>query len=192
LVPDAKQLFVSLAAAEYVMFTPLFCIIFWYRVYKKGKLAKVIFSNEEILRDEASHCLNGCENYKELTDKYTDEEVHEFIDRVVQIISEFADEVLQSVDLEELTPANVRQHIRYAADDLLTCLGHRKFYYVSSPFLWMDFANLIPKTNFYEGSVGEYARLNVQKSVSEALDLSQSRNLATPGNVYKLAKEIKF
>lgn len=98
--PDGdRQLFVSLAASEYIMFTPLFCIIFWYRVYKPGKIPQVIFSNEQIAKDEATHCQNGSENYKELpsSKKYTDSEIHQFIDKIVVLVCNFADEMLENI-----------------------------------------------------------------------------------------------
>lgn len=165
---DAKQKYVSLAAAEYILFTPLFCIIFWYRAYKKGKMRRIMFSNEQIAKDECSHCQNGCANYLELSDKYTDAEIHAFIDKVVCLVDDFVDEVLADVRLPELTPANVKQYVRHVADDLFDRLGHATYYRATNPFPWMDYTKLRPKTNFYEGTVGEYARFNVQRSIDQA------------------------
>lgn len=192
-----KELYVSLAAAEYIMFTPLFCIIFWYRAYKKGKIPQVIFSNQQIAKDEAAHCENGCANYRQLpsNEKYTDEEVHIYVDKVVQLVSAFADEVLSKVNLPELTPENVKQYIRFVADDLFYRLDHSKYYNVTNPFIWMNFTELIPKTNFYEGTVGEYKRFNVQESLRRAYELcngieEKKEKVAT--NFYKKAAVIKF
>jgi ribonucleotide reductase beta subunit family protein with ferritin-like domain len=196
---DARQKYVSLAAAEYILFTPLFCIIFWYRAYKKGKMRRSMFSNEQIAKDECGHCQNGCANYMELPkeEQYTDEEVHRFIDQVVKLVDDFADEVLESVNLPELTPENVKQYVRYVADDLFDRLGHQPFYNVSNPFDWMHYTKLRPKTNFYEGTVGEYSRFNVQKSIEQAKQLCDgtpaNRPVETkPQNIYKKAGKLRF
>lgn len=187
-----KHKYVSLAASEYLLFTPLFCIIFWYRAYKKGKIPRTIFSNEQIAKDEAGHCENGCVNYRELpdTDKYTDEEVHTYVDKVVCLVSNFADEVLFDVNLPDLTPENVKQYIRYVADDLFDRLDHSKYYNVINPYTWMTFTNLVPKTNFYEGSVGEYKRFNVSEYLQRIYELCNGVNAKT--DVNKKAKILKF
>jgi ribonucleotide reductase beta subunit family protein with ferritin-like domain len=187
-----KESHVSLAATEYLMFTPLFCIIFWYRAYKKGKIQQIIFSNEQIAKDECAHCENGCVNYRELpkSEKYIDEEVYQYIGKVVQLTSAFADEVLSKVNLTELTPENVKQYIRFVADDLLDRLDHPKYYNANNPFVWMTFTDLVPKTNFYEGTVGEYKRFNVQKAVQEAYELCNGITEEVKVNAYK--KKIKF
>lgn len=189
-----KQIYVSLAAAEYLMFTPLFCIIFWYRAYKKGKIPQIIFSNEQISKDEAAHCENGCENYRGLpkSEKYTDDEVHIYIDKVVQLVSNFADEVLSKVKLPELTAENVKQYIRFVADDLFDRLDHSKYYQVKNPFLWMNFTELIPKTNFYEGTVGEYKRFNVQESIKKAYELCNGAPVQEVKKVNAYKKAVKF
>lgn len=195
---DARQKYVSLAAAEYILFTPLFCIIFWYRAYKKGKLRRTMFSNEQIAKDEAAHCQNGCDYYVALPkdQQYTDQEVHEFINKVVKLVDNFADEVLQSIDLPELTSENVKQYVRYVADDLFDRLGHKSYYNVSNPFVWMDYTKMRPKTNFYEGTVGEYSRLNVKKSIEQARDLCNGtfveKEIKSPQTIYKQANKLKF
>lgn len=186
-----KEIYVSLAATEYLMFTPLFCIIFWYRAYKKGKIPQIIFSNEQISKDECSHCVNGTENYRGLdaSEKYTDEEVHTYIDKVVKLVSNFADEVFTEIKLPELTPENVKQYIRFVADDLFDRLGHPAYYHGKSPFCWMDFTELIPKTNFYEGTVGQYSRFNVQVAVQNAYDLCHGKEEKVVVNAYRKPKK---
>jgi ribonucleotide reductase beta subunit family protein with ferritin-like domain len=189
-----KELYVALASAEYLFFTPLFCIIFWYRAYKKGKLGRVVFSNELIAKDEAAHCQNGCDNYRALpsSEKYTDDEIHKFIQQVTELIFEFSDEVLNTINLEELTPNNVKQYVKYVADDELERLGHPKLYNVHNPFEWMDFTNLVPKSNFYEKPVGEYARFNAKESVGKARDLCSDGNTVQKTTVYSKVKKMKF
>lgn len=190
-----KEIYVSLAAAEYILFTPLFCIIFWYRNYKPGKLDQVLFSNELIAKDEAVHCQNSCENYRTLPDseKYTDSELHAYIDKVCQLVFDFADEVFSGISLPELTPSNVKQYVKFVADDLLVRLGHSTLYRVESPFVWMTFTNLVPKSNFYEKKVGEYARFNVVDSISKTKQLlSSGSDTAPKTSPYARARTVKF
>lgn len=171
--PDGERsLLVAMACAEFLMFTPLFCIIFWYRAYMKGKLDKIILSNEQIAKDEALHCLNGCENYKDLSDKYTDEEVHQIVAKVVNLVDAFADDTLTGLNLQDLSPDNVKRYIRVVADDLLFRLGHSELYGTENPFPWMTFIRLRNKTNFYEGTVAEYGRFNMNKAIKTAKVLS--------------------
>lgn len=186
-----KELYFLLASTEYIMFTPLFCIIFWYRAYHKGKIREVILSNELIAKDEASHCVNGTENYKDLPKeaKYTDEEIWVKIDAFVEKVCDFARETLENINLPELTPENVIQYTKYVADDQLERMGHKKLYGVQSPFVWMDFTKLVNKTNFYEGTVGEYGRFNVQKEVEQAMKFS---GVATKKEEKKNVRKIKF
>lgn len=169
--PDGNRaLYVCLACSEFLMFIPLFCVIFWYKGYMKGKLRRIIFSNEQIAKDEALHCLNGCENYKELPKekRYSNEEIFEVIKRVVALVDDFADETLSGIHLRDLSPKNVKGYVRIVADDLLRELGHSSLYNQENPFPWMDFIRLRGKTNFYEGPVGEYSRFNVKKALEKA------------------------
>jgi len=165
-----SKIYVALACGEYLMFTPLFCIVFWYRAYLSGKLKQLIFANEQILKDEALHCYNGCENYKALPrdQQLTSEVLIEMISVVVGLVDEFADETLSDINLTDLTPDNVKQYIRVVADDLLVSLGSKPFYQAENPFPWMEFLRLRNKTNFYEGTVGEYTRFNLADSLKQA------------------------
>jgi len=167
-----RALYVCLACAEFLMFIPLFCVIFWYRSYMKGKLKRIIFSNEQIGKDEALHAINGCENYKELSERYTDAQVHKIISRVVGLVDDFVEETLEGVTLQDLTPPNVKSYVRVVANDLLRELGHSSLYDVENPFPWMEFLRFRNKTNFYEGPVGEYTRFSVEKSVQSAMKFS--------------------
>ena len=188
---DDRHLYVSLASAEYLLFTPLFCIIFWYRAYKRGKLRQIIFSNEQIAKDECAHCENGCANYQKLMVRYSDEEIHSYIDTVVKLVHNFAEEVLSNIRLPELTVENVGQYVKFVADDLFERLGHSKHYLVANPFSWMNLTCLIPKTNFYEGTVGEYSRCNPFQAVIDAKKLC-SGIIDETTNVYLGTKTTKF
>ena len=164
---ELKDVYIGMAAAEYLLFTPLFCIIFWYRVYKPGKLKSVIFSNELIAKDEACHCENGCANYVRLPEdqKYDIKELHDIIAKVVTLVHGFCDELFSDITLEGLTSEKTKAYVQYVADDLLWRVDAPALYKTANPYPWMKFTSLIPKTNFYEGQVGEYSRFNVASSL---------------------------
>ena len=189
--PSKRKAYVCLAFTEFLLFVPLFCIVFWYRAYKKGKINSVIEANQTIAQDEASHGQNGCSNYLELpkNERYTNDQIHAMIEVVVELISNFADEVLPGVNLPELTPANVKQYIRFVADDVLERLGHSPKYNVTSPFIWMTFTNLIPKENFFEMNVTQYGRFNVEDAIKKVQEL-HSGVIEANANPYK--KAVKF
>jgi len=190
-----KETYISLAATEYVLFQPLFCVIFWYRAYKPEKLKQIIFSNELIAKDEAAHCENGCQNYRELPveERYTDAEVHAIIDQVCMLVDAFAEELCAEITLPELTVQNIKQYVRYVADDLFDRVGHTPYYYVENPFVWMDFTNLIPKTNFYEKTVGEYSRFNVQEAIQKIRNITEPiQETEKVANIYEMADQIEF
>lgn len=183
---DHKILLMSLACSEYIMFTPLFCIIFWYKTYLPGKLEGIIFSNIEIAKDEAQHCLNACMQYKNLKEKFTEAEAHDFVSKFVHVVSLFADDALKGTEnMKDLTPDNVKQYIRFVADDLLEKLGYSPLYSVSNPFHWMIYTSLVPKENFFEKEVSQYKLYNVDDEVRNAYNLCH-------GNPSQSDEEILF
>ena len=191
---EQRERYVNLAIAEYVMFIPLFCIIFWYRAYEPGKIKQVIFANEEIGKDEAAHGQNGADNYRSLpkSQRYTDEEIHHHMDEAVKLIECFAEELCEGITLPELTADNVKQYVKFVADDLLDRLGHSALYQVRNPFVWMQFTNFVPKTNFYEGDVGEYSHFNVNEVIGEARALCSDSDLSREVNAYQSVDDLKF
>ena len=175
-----KQLYISLACAEYIFFTPLFCIIFWFRANRPGEINNVLLANELIAKDEAEHCRNGCEKYKELSasEKYSDSEIHAVVDTVVQLVSKLAEYMFveQGIQLSELTYENVCQYIQFIADDLLTNVHHERLYNVTNPFPWMVYTQMPRKTNFYEGDVTEYKRFDVREHLDNMKKLNNKFN----------------
>ena len=179
-----RDLYFALAAAEYVFFTPMFCCIFWFRAFKPGKIHNIILSNTFIARDEGLHCKNGCYNYFSLPreEKFTQGELNTKIQEVVSLVDKFTEYmfVSQNIKMGELNLANTNQYVRYVADDLLVRMGHKVFYNVSNPYVWMDYTSLVPKENFYEKVVTNYSRVDVEKSVKLAEQLMLGKSAVQP------------
>ena len=173
--PDGKrQLYIRLVLAEFLMFTPLFCIIFWYKAFKPGKIKQIIFSNEQIAKDEGAHCKNGAMNYLALpsSERYTDVEVHKQVDEVITLMDAFIENIFKDITLPRISADSVKQYCRFVADELLVGhLNHGVLYNVQNPFEWMEYHRFVPKTNFYEGTVGQYTRFNVNKAVDYAKEM---------------------
>ena len=178
-----RDLYFALAAAEYVFFTPMFCCIFWFRTFKPGKIHNIILSNVFIAKDEGLHCKNGCYNYISLPkeQKFTQGELNTKIQEVVSLVDKFTEYmfVSQNIKMGELNLANTNQYVRYVADDLLVRMGHKVFYNVSNPYVWMDYTSLVSKENFYEVTVSEYSKVDPNKAVKLAEQLMAGK-LALP------------
>jgi ribonucleotide reductase beta subunit family protein with ferritin-like domain len=177
--PDGrKQELITLAMAEFLMFTPLFCIIFWYRAFKPGKILNIILANYQVAKDEGTHCLQGCESYKYLPadQKYSQDEIITHVSGCVRLVKAFAEEVLEPTNLVGLTVEGVQQYIEHVADSILIECGHEPYYNVLCPFEWMAFLELNEKSNFYEQDVVKYDRFNLEDSIKEAIRLSNAQS----------------
>ena len=175
------EIYFMLAAAEYAMFMPLFAVIFWYRNYTPTKLKNIKKANEMIAKDEAFHAVNGAEIYKTLSidQKYTTEQAHACVDKIVKLMDDFTDSFLKDSKLETLTDENMRTFNRFVTDDFLQLVGHKKMYNVENPFPWMTLMMIGHKANFYEATVSEYSKINPSSVVEEALMLSGNAPIET-------------
>ncbi len=198
--PDGKRhMYIALACAEYLMFSPLFSIIFHFRTYKPGKMKEVLFANELISKDECEHCINGCIKYNELhsKDKYSNSEIHQIIQNVVGLVSDLAKYMIveRKVNLTEITYESMVQYIQFVADDLLWRTNHTLLYNVTNPFSWMIFTQFDRKGNMYEGSLAEYKHFNVKDQMTYVKNLDNRFNNTSSNsqvNVKIIAKKNKF
>lgn len=163
-----KEMYVFNAIGEYLIFSSLFAVIFWFRAYRPGKMRGVVQANELIARDEGVHAKQSCCKYLELTEdqKMTDEEIHEIFKKVVVMLEAFIEELVGKVVLEDLTPEQFKTYIKFIADDLLVELGHPKIYEIEAcPLNFMTLQDLGIKANFYEAEVGQYSRGSINNNV---------------------------
>ena len=124
-------------------------------------------SNTLIARDEGMHQDFAAHLYKDLlTNKLSDETVHEIIRDAVTHEKEFLCEALP-VDLIGMNSKMMAQYIEFVADRLLVALGAPKLYGTANPFDWMELISLQGKTNFFEKRVGEYQKSGVMASLDE-------------------------
>ena len=67
-------------------------------------------------------------------------------------------------------------YVEFVADRLLMSLGNEMIYDSSNPFEFMDMISLTGKTNFFERRVSEYARANIECSMTSAVGGLHSHN----------------
>lgn len=118
------------------------------------------FSNELISRDEGLHCEFACLLYSMLSNKLSEERVHEIILDAVVIEKEFVTDALP-VDLIGMNARLMQQYIEFVADRWLDELGYAKVYNATNPFDFMEMISLQGKTNFFEKRVGDYQKAGV-------------------------------
>jgi len=163
-----KRLYLALVFMELCMFTPLFCIIFWYKVRFPGKLMEVMESNEYISRDESLHGINGIQNYCELpeSEKYqTEEEVQNIFLSGMKVMENFVrKDIFKDLSIEGISADEVIQYTQFIIDVTLGLLGVSKIYNVSNPFPWMEMHELVSKSNFFEKNTTDYSFLNMKKA----------------------------
>ncbi len=197
-----RDRYIALAISEYLFFTPLFSIIFWFKSHRNGKIKDVIYSNELIAKDECSHCENGCAKYLKLPSekRFTDGEIHKIVGKAVGLVSGFAHHMVneRGIKLAGLTYEALSQYIQFIADDLLINVKHAKLYNVSLPeaLKYMTLTNFEIKTNFYEADVSAYRRFDPDSLLEETAALNSKFNSRTggegPSPPEKKKKPIKF
>jgi ribonucleotide reductase beta subunit family protein with ferritin-like domain len=152
----AKRL-IAFAIVEGIFFSGSFCAIYW--IKEKNILPGLTMSNEFISRDEGLHCEFACELYKDLVYKLDEKDVHEIIQKAVEIEKEFITESLPC-KLIGMNSDLMKQYIECVADRLSNMLGYNKIYNSKNPFLFMEKISVDQKTNFFEHRVTEYAKVN--------------------------------
>jgi len=150
----AKRL-VAFACVEGIFFSGSFCAIFWLK--KRGLCPGLTFSNELISRDEGLHTDFAVSLYQMVKNKLTQDEIYEIVGQAVTIEKEFICDALPC-SLIGMNADLMSEYIMFVADRLLVQLGYEKKYEVENPFEFMELISLRPKTNFFEGRVGEYKK----------------------------------
>ena len=142
---------------EGIFFSASFASIFWFK--QRGLLPGIIFSNELIARDEASHCKCCVALYATLDEKLTEKEAHKLFAKGVAIEKRFCKGALAS-SLEGLDYASMARYIDFVANYWLAALGYGPLVVPEpkNPFSWMEMISLPGKGNFFECGISEYSK----------------------------------
>lgn len=83
--------------------------------------------------------------------------------KMVELEDAFIDLAFEQGGIEGLTPAEVKQYIRYIADRRLEGIMLEPIYGEKNPLLWLDYMlNAVEHANFFESRATEYARGSLQ------------------------------
>jgi len=119
------------------------------------------------IRDESLHVESMSKLFltyiRENPEIWADElkyEIYCAAERVVELEDAFIDTAFEACTIEDLTPEEVKEYIRYIADRRLLGLGMKKIFSSTvNPLPWIDYmVNAVEHTNFFENRATEYAR----------------------------------
>jgi len=91
-------------------------------------------------------------------------EIYCACERVVELENNFIDVCFKDAELEDLTPEDVKEYIRYIAGRRLLGLGMKNIFHTKvNPLPWIDYQlNAVEHTNFFENRATEYAKASTQ------------------------------
>lgn len=123
------------------------------------------------VRDETLHCLSMIKLFnafiaenRDIWDDSLREEITQSCRDVIGIEDNFIDLAFEMGGVEGLTPAEVKQYIRYIGDRRLQQLNLQPLFGIEkNPLPWMDeMLNGAEHTNFFENRATEYSRASTQ------------------------------
>lgn len=161
----AKTLAVYHGFAEGVQLFSSFAILLNFPRHNKMKNMGQIVTWS--IRDETLHVEGMTKLFKafvqENPEVWTDNlkyEVYCAAERIIQLEDAFIDTVFEQVELENVTPEQFKQHIRYIAGIRLTGMGFKDIFEVpETPLTWIDeMVGAVEHVNFFENRSTEYTK----------------------------------
>lgn len=152
--PLAESL-LAFVCVEGIFFSAAFCVIYWFKQYKKALLPGLIKSNNFIARDEKLHCRFGIELFKLLKNKLSKERAYEIIESAIECEIDFAREAIKE-PMDGMSSESMIQYVKFVADSWLEELEYDLLYGVPNPFDWMTLIEVPPRANFFEVKAHEY------------------------------------
>ena len=162
--PSFAQRLLAFICVEGIFFSGSFCAIYWLK--SRGLMPGLSTSNVFIARDENLHCMFAISLYNMLENKLDEETVYSLFNEAVDIEKEFITESLP-VSLIGMNNLLMTEYIEAVADRWLVMLGYNKLYNKSNPFPFMEMISLNEKVNFFENTVTNYQKSNVNTTKEE-------------------------
>jgi len=149
---------IAFAIVEGIFFSGAFCSIFWLK--ERGLMQGLSFSNELISRDEGMHVEFAVLLYSKITNKLSQEVVHQIVKEAVDVEKNF---IIESIPCSMLgmNAELMSVYIEFVADRLLTQLNYDKIWNSANPFPFMERISIETKSNFFESRVSQYSKANV-------------------------------
>lgn len=159
---------VKVAATEFLMFTPLFAIIFWFRHFRGHCIRDIIATNNFIIRDEADHCRTTVGIYNDAIPelKLPAAEIYTIVDTVKNLVVAFMNEYFGHIKLEGFNIKDVNNYVHVIANELLVMFQLEPVYDCYESLHYMNTISMAPKTNHFEGRTTEYSKgSDIEKSL---------------------------
>jgi ribonucleoside-diphosphate reductase beta chain len=148
------------ACIEGLFFFAAFAYVYFLR--SKGLLNGLAAGTNWVFRDESMHMAFSFEVVKiarqeepELFDEALSASVYEMLEEAIACEMQFAEDLL-SGGVAGLSTRDMRQYLRFVADQRLTQLGIPARYQVSNPFPFMELQDVQELANFFERRVSAY------------------------------------
>jgi len=173
------------ACVEGIFFSGSFCVIFWVAQAYPGKMPGLVFSNQQISKDEGLHYLFADTVHYNLAEDLQVEPatIHAIIREAVDVEAEFMKQVFQRLttgpDGEQIQQhlefvgmdyAKMLQYVQFVADTVATDFEQPKIYNVANPFTFMNTINQDRKTNFFERRVANYGAVQREQASGWGVD----------------------
>jgi ribonucleoside-diphosphate reductase beta chain len=148
------------ACIEGLFFFAAFAYVYFLR--SRGLLHGLAGGTNWVFRDESAHMAFAFEVVRtaraEEPDLFDDEQVariHEMLDEAIECETQFAEDIL-SGGVAGLSVGDMRQYLRFVADQRLMSLGLPPVYNERNPFSFMDLQDVQEVANFFERRVSAY------------------------------------
>ncbi|HEY6402087.1 MAG TPA: ribonucleotide-diphosphate reductase subunit beta [Blastocatellia bacterium] len=148
------------ACIEGLFFFAAFAYVYFLR--SKGLLNGLAAGTNWVFRDESMHMAFSFEVVKiarqeepELFDEALSASLYEMLEEAIACEMQFAEDLL-SGGVAGLSTRDMRQYLRFVADQRLTQLGVPARYQVSNPFPFMELQDVQELANFFERRVSAY------------------------------------
>jgi ribonucleoside-diphosphate reductase beta chain len=145
---------------EGLFFFAAFAYVYFLR--SKGLLNGLASGTNWVFRDESCH-MNFAfevvatvrEEHPELFDERMQEDVIAMMDEAIECEMAFADDLLEG-GVPGLSTKDMREYLRFCADQRLGNLGMAKHYHAKNPFSFMELQDVQELSNFFERRVSAY------------------------------------
>jgi ribonucleoside-diphosphate reductase beta chain len=145
---------------EGLFFFAAFSYVWFLR--SRGLLPGLAAGTNWVFRDESGHMAFALEVIRTvrledpgLFDAALERDVRRMLHEAIEVEAMFADDVL-SGGVNGLSPAEMREYLRYVADLRLAALGLAPEFGAKNPFPFLDLQDVQELTNFFERRVSAY------------------------------------
>jgi ribonucleoside-diphosphate reductase beta chain len=150
---------------EGLFFFAAFAYVWFLR--SRGLLPGLAAGTNWVFRDESGHMAFAFEVIRTarledpgLFDPGMERDVRRMMHEAIEVEAAFADDVLSGGQLQEgvlgLSPGEMKQYLRYVADQRLAALGLAPEFGAKNPFAFLDLQDVQELTNFFERRVSAY------------------------------------